>query len=132
MRKIKAKWKLFFLISIAMVFALIVTACGNETENEQENNTGGQAESSTIEENPIVTITMENDKEIIAELYPKIAPNTVANFISLIEDGFYNDLIFHRVIPGFMIQGGDPEGIGTGGQVTRFQESFNLMVLIMN
>ncbi len=115
MRKIKAKWKLFFLISIAMVFALIVTACGNETENEQENNTGGQAESSTIEENPIVTITMENDKEIIAELYPKIAPNTVANFISLIEDGFYNDLIFHRVIPGFMIQGGDPEGIGTGG-----------------
>ncbi|MFP3489168.1 peptidylprolyl isomerase, partial [Staphylococcus sp. SIMBA_130] len=74
-----------------------------------------QAESSTIEENPIVTITMENDKEIIAELYPKIAPNTVANFISLIEDGFYNDLIFHRVIPGFMIQGGDPEGIGTGG-----------------
>ncbi|MEK3908101.1 peptidylprolyl isomerase [Oceanobacillus sp. FSL K6-0127] len=98
-----------------MVFALIVTACGNETENEQENNTGGQAESSTIEENPIVTITMENDKEIIAELYPKIAPNTVANFISLIEDGFYNDLIFHRVIPGFMIQGGDPEGIGTGG-----------------
>ncbi len=115
MRKIKAKWKLFFLISIAMVFALIVTACGNETENEQENNTGGQEESSTIEENPIVTITMENDKEIIAELYPKIAPNTVANFISLIEDGFYNDLIFHRVIPGFMIQGGDPEGIGTGG-----------------
>ncbi|MFD1446432.1 peptidylprolyl isomerase [Oceanobacillus profundus] len=98
-----------------MVFALIVTACGNETENEQENNTGGQEESSTIEENPIVTITMENDKEIIAELYPKIAPNTVANFISLIEDGFYNDLIFHRVIPGFMIQGGDPEGIGTGG-----------------
>lgn len=115
MRHTKSKLKLFYLISLAMAFVLILTACGNETENEQENNTEGQADSSTIEENPIVTIIMENDEEIIAELYPKIAPNTVANFISLIEDDFYNDLIFHRVIPDFMIQGGDPQGIGTGG-----------------
>ncbi len=65
--------------------------------------------------NPIVTITMENGDVIKAELYPDIAPNTVNNFISLIKKGYYDGLIFHRVISGFMIQGGCPEGIGTGG-----------------
>ena len=64
--------------------------------------------------NPIVTIEMENGKTIKAELYPEIAPNTVNNFISLINKGFYNGLIFHRVIEGFMIQGGCPDGNGTG------------------
>ena len=66
-------------------------------------------------QNPIVTFTMENGKVMKAELYPEIAPNTVNNFISLVQKGFYNGLIFHRVIAGFMIQGGDPEGTGTGG-----------------
>ena len=65
--------------------------------------------------NPIVTIKTGAGNIIKAELYPDIAPNTVNNFISLIKKGFYNGLIFHRVIPGFMIQGGDPNGIGTGG-----------------
>ena len=65
--------------------------------------------------NPIVTIEMEDGGIIKAELYPEIAPNTVNNFISLINKGFYNGLIFHRVIPGFMIQGGDPKGVGIGG-----------------
>lgn len=65
--------------------------------------------------NPIVTITMENGGVIKAELYPQIAPNTVNNFIDLINRGFYDGLIFHRVIPGFMIQGGDPDGNGMGG-----------------
>ena len=65
--------------------------------------------------NPIVTIEMENGDVIKAELYPEIAPNTVNNFISLINKGFYDGVIFHRVIPGFMIQGGDPQGTGTGG-----------------
>lgn len=64
--------------------------------------------------NPIVTITMENGDVIKAELYPEIAPNTVNNFISLVKKGFYNGLIFHRVIDGFMIQGGCPEGTGMG------------------
>ncbi len=65
--------------------------------------------------NPVVTITMENGDVMKAELYPDKAPNTVNNFISLVSRGFYNGLIFHRVISGFMIQGGDPEGNGTGG-----------------
>lgn len=64
---------------------------------------------------PNVTITMESGEEIHLELYPAIAPNTVANFVSLAESGYYDGLIFHRVIAGFMIQGGDPNGDGTGG-----------------
>ena len=65
--------------------------------------------------NPIVTIEMQNGDVIKIELYPDVAPNTVNNFISLINKGFYNGLTFHRVIRGFMIQGGDPLGNGTGG-----------------
>ena len=65
--------------------------------------------------NPIVTITMENGDVMKAELYPDIAPNTVNNFISLVKKGFYDEVIFHRVIKGFMIQGGDPQGTGVGG-----------------
>ena len=66
-------------------------------------------------QNPIVTIEMEDGSIMKAELYPQIAPNTVNNFISLIQKGYYDGVIFHRVIPGFMIQGGDPQGTGTGG-----------------
>ena len=65
--------------------------------------------------NPIVKFEMENGKTITAELYPEIAPNTVANFVTLVQSGFYDGVIFHRVIPGFMIQGGDPQGTGMGG-----------------
>ncbi len=65
--------------------------------------------------NPIVTFEMENGKIFKAELYPEVAPNTVNNFLSLIRKGFYDGVIFHRVIAGFMIQGGDPKGLGVGG-----------------
>jgi peptidyl-prolyl cis-trans isomerase B (cyclophilin B) len=65
--------------------------------------------------NPTVTFEMEDGKTFTAELYPEVAPNTVANFVTLAQSGFYDGLIFHRVIPGFMIQGGDPTGTGTGG-----------------
>ena len=75
--------------------------------------------------NPIVTITMENNDVIKAELYPQIAPNTVNNFISLIKKGFYDGLIFHRVIPGFMIQGGCPDGTGMGGPGYQIKGEFS-------
>lgn len=66
-------------------------------------------------QNPVVTIEMENGGIMKAELYPEVAPNTVNNFVSLVKKGFYDGVIFHRVIPGFMIQGGDPKGVGVGG-----------------
>lgn len=90
--------------------------------NEQTNSESGKANSKNpaaefdkVKKNPIVTIEMEDGQKILVELYPKIAPNTVKNFISLVKKGFYNGLTFHRVIPDFMIQGGDPEGTGRGG-----------------
>lgn len=75
--------------------------------------------------NPIVTITMENGGVMKAELYPEVAPNTVKNFIDLINRGFYDGLIFHRVIPGFMIQGGCPDGNGMGGPGYGIKGEFN-------
>ena len=77
-----------------------------------------------MKNNPLVTIEMENGGVMKVELYPETAPNTVANFISLVEKGFYNGTIFHRVIPGFMIQGGDPEGTGMGGPGYRIKGEF--------
>lgn len=77
-------------------------------------------------QNPIVTIEMADGKVIKAELYPDKAPNTVNNFISLANSGFYDGLIFHRVICGFMIQGGDPAGVGTGGPGYRIKGEFAL------
>ena len=68
-----------------------------------------------MSQDPIVTIEMENGKVMTAELYPEIAPNTVCNFISLIQKGYYDGLIFHRGMPGFMVQGGCPDGTGAGG-----------------
>ena len=82
--------------------------------------------------NPEVTIKMENGDVIKAELYPEIAPNTVNNFISLINKGFYNGVIFHRVLPGFMIQGGDPLGRGTGGPGYSIKGEFRMNGFINN
>jgi len=75
--------------------------------------------------NPVATIEMENGDVMKLELYPDIAPNTVRNFISLANKGFYDGLIFHRVIPGFMIQGGDPQGMGMGGPGYGIKGEFN-------
>lgn len=77
-------------------------------------------------QNPIVTIEMENGKIMKAELYPDKAPNTVNNFISLASSGFYDGLIFHRVISDFMIQGGDPAGVGTGGPGYNIKGEFSI------
>lgn len=128
-------------IVMLMMLVLVISACGAKKTAEgtttpstpaapTENTTppataetNKDTKTETLEEkiankdskNPVVTIEMNNGKIIKAELYPKVAPNTVNNFISLINKGFYNGTIFHRVIPDFMIQGGDPEGTGTGG-----------------
>ena len=76
-------------------------------------------------QNPIVTFEMADGKVIKAELYPEIAPNTVKNFVSLVSKGFYDGLTFHRIIKGFMIQGGDPVGNGTGGPGYGIKGEFN-------
>lgn len=76
--------------------------------------------------NPVVTIEMENGKIIKVELYPEVAPNTVNNFISLVKSGFYDGKIFHRVIEGFMIQGGCPEGTGMGGPGYHIKGEFSM------
>ena len=82
--------------------------------------------------NPIITINVENRGVMKVELYPEIAPNTVNNFIDLINKGFYDGLIFHRVIPGFMIQGGCPEGSGMGSPGYSIKGEFSRMALKMN
>ena len=117
--------KRYFLYVLMALMTLVLVACnsdGNKNEKDALNNesTSGEAVSSenyeeNVTENPIVTITMESDEQIVIELMPKTAPNTVANFVTLVQEGFYDGTIFHRVIPGFMIQGGDPTGTGTGG-----------------
>ena len=109
-----SRYKTFFcFFMMAVIFTL--TGCGTQGENATNESEKTSNYASSVTEKPIVTITMENDEKIILELDPSIAPNTVANFVSLVKKGFYNGVIFHRVIPDFMIQGGDPEGNGTGG-----------------
>ncbi|WP_440895519.1 peptidylprolyl isomerase [Amphibacillus sp. Q70] len=107
----KTKSKLFNLSLFLTSLLFLMAACEQDNPSTDDE----IASYPVVEENPIVTMTMEDDQEIIIELFPDIAPNTVANFVTLVEDGFYDGLIFHRVIPDFMIQGGDPEGNGLGG-----------------
>lgn len=131
------KWTSFAIL--ALVVLLLAAGCGKrETADPNAVQGGGNGydatatastepaptnteeadATSTVDtsgNNPIVTIEMDSGKTIKVELYPKVAPNTVNNFISLVQKGFYDGTIFHRVIPGFMIQGGDPDGTGMGG-----------------
>ncbi|WP_346878819.1 peptidylprolyl isomerase [Clostridium sp. UBA7791] len=112
------------IITAILSLALIGCSTSNKTSKD-ETNTGSndnkeiylskETEKKEGDKNPVATIEMEDGKIIKMELYPEIAPNTVRNFIILANSKFYDGLIFHRVISGFMIQGGDPEGTGMGG-----------------
>lgn len=123
------KHKQSFILIFALVLIFVLSGCGTE-KNGSSN--GGELSPSpsplepspkelsnkelySKETNPVATIEMENGDQIQIELYPEIAPNTVENFISLANSGFYDGVIFHRVMAGFMIQGGDPMGNGAGG-----------------
>jgi peptidyl-prolyl cis-trans isomerase B (cyclophilin B) len=130
------------LLAIMCLMLVILAGCGNKpTSNTAGNGNGSPTTGSELPQNnpaaategvpsatashPVVTIEMDNGSIIKAELYPEVAPNTVNNFISLIQKGFYDGTIFHRVIPGFMIQGGDPDGKGTGGPGYSIAGEFN-------
>lgn len=120
--KIKNINKYLKLILITVLMSsLVLVGCVNpkSTDKEEVNEpatTSNDTDASKTNENlPVATITVEGYGVMEAELYPEIAPNTVNNFINLANKGFYNNLKFHRVIKGFMIQGGDPKGDGTGG-----------------
>ncbi|WP_376770066.1 peptidylprolyl isomerase [Clostridium bowmanii] len=123
MKRIKSRKKVMALFVV--FFVMFAVGCSNKDQNKVESTTKVaekvetskeiKTEKTANDKNPIVTIEMEDSSIIKVELYPEIAPNTVRNFVSLVQNGFYNGLIFHRVMPGFMIQGGDPEGTGSGG-----------------
>lgn len=131
--------KKIILLGLVLTLALTMVGCDNTTVNDDQGNftstesTSGSGENQNIgeetnntikevdnkyanvEQNPVVTLEIENMGIIKMELYPQIAPESVENFISLVKSGFYDGLVFHRTIPGFMAQGGDPAGNGTGG-----------------
>ena len=108
------------LLLLIMLFVLTVSGCAKapNSASEEKKSTGAPSSDTKSQysgKKPIVTIEMNDGSKIKAELYPDIAPKTVDNFVALMQKGFYDGLTFHRVIPDFMIQGGDPNGVGTGG-----------------
>ena len=102
--------KVVAMLLAAVMLSLVFIACNTESKNQDEDNQQGENMDKII-----ATIEMEDGGIIKLELYPDIAPQTVRNFVSLARKGFYDGLTFHRIIPGFMIQGGDPNGTGSGG-----------------
>ncbi|CAM3506520.1 peptidylprolyl isomerase [Paenibacillus lupini] len=132
---LKRNMRLPLLVLLTAAVLVVIAGCGggSKTSTNTNNTSGSNASNATAtptpestkapkpdkllgsEKHPVVTVEMDNGKTFKVELYPEIAPNTVNNFVSLVQKGFYDGTIFHRVIPGFMIQGGDPEGTGMGG-----------------
>ncbi|AZK44390.1 peptidylprolyl isomerase [Erysipelothrix sp. P66] len=106
--------KITTLLVMSFFVLISLTGC-SQTPNQPKPDASSEVQDFSKDTNPVVTIEMEDGGIIKVELYPDIAPNTVNNFISLAQNSFYDGLLFHRVIPGFMIQGGDPKGTGTGG-----------------
>ncbi len=128
MKKRNSRLGIVLLLMLAVM--MLASACGAKNGNSAQGGAATAAPTETAapetpandepellgaDKHPVVTIELSTEKTIKLELYPEVAPNTVNNFISLVQKGFYDGVIFHRVIPGFMIQGGDPEGSGMGG-----------------
>ncbi len=113
----KLRKNISLLLVIVLSLSLFIGCSKKEETNDKSTTSTNNAETEKgkDDKNPIATIEMEDGSQIKIELYPDVAPNTVRNFISLANSKFYDGLIFHRVIPDFMIQGGDPEGTGAGG-----------------
>lgn len=117
------KNKLFILLTIILASTLLTACSSNKTKEIKEDLLGIDFNTETNEvelsqyetENPVVAMYIKNYGTIVIELYPDIAPNTIANFISLTKSGFYDNNTMHRLVPGFVLQGGDPTGTGTGG-----------------
>lgn len=117
------KNKLFILLTLILASTLLTACSSNKTKEIKEDLLGIDFNTETNEvelyqyetENPVVAMYIENYGAIVIELYPDIAPNTVANFISLTKSNFYDNNTMHRLVPGFVLQGGDPTGTGTGG-----------------
>lgn len=114
--------KILLLITL-MIITIFTYGCTQNSEKKEENllnidytqNTNELSLTQYDTTNPVVAMYIENYGSVVIELYPKIAPNTVNNFISLVKSGFYDNNTFHRLVPGFVLQGGDPSGTGTGG-----------------
>src|SRR4051812_12416879 len=117
------------MLVASLAVALMLVACGNGNPARAEDakkKTYDKPPEMKIDANKTYTATIETDAgTMVAELYPKLAPNTVNSFVFLAREGFYDGLIFHRVIPGFMIQGGDPTGTGEGGPGYTLKAEFN-------
>lgn len=110
--------KRLFLIVMILFCSISLTACGVKEDmlDISFDQKGNEVELKQYDtENPVVAMYIEDYGTIVMELYPEIAPNTVNNFISLVKSGFYDNNTFHRLVPGFVLQGGDPNGMGTGG-----------------
>lgn len=126
MKKIHMKRYVVMLLTIMTVCMFALIGCGNSSDKVAGSNTQSSSSDSNASDDklPIATIEIEGYGEVKAELYPETAPNTVNNFISLANSGFYDNLKFHRIIKDFMIQGGDPQGNGTGGPGYKIEGEF--------
>jgi peptidyl-prolyl cis-trans isomerase B (cyclophilin B) len=111
----KMNKKVIVILALVMAAALVLSACGKDKGGSAVNN----------DPKPKVEITMEDGGKILLELDREAAPKTVANFVKLVDEGFYDGLTFHRIIPGFMIQGGDPDGTGMGGSKDSVEGEFS-------
>ncbi len=117
--------KFFKIVALALAFLFVLGACNGADNADRKTDTSAADSGETVTaEHEKVKFTMENGSSFVIELYPEYAPKTVENFVKLVSEGFYDGLTFHRVVDGFMAQGGDPDGDGTGGSKDKIYGEF--------